>query len=89
MYEVPRGVGKESARNSSQTTLLSDAVLVVVSCSFELTNQPSGGLIVWALRKARYERACGRYRAFLVVQDFGKEFVRWTASGSSSRDVRV
>jgi hypothetical protein len=50
-----------------------DALLFVVGSSFEFANQLSGGLLAWALRKARYERTRGRFRAFIVVQHFGKE----------------
>jgi hypothetical protein len=50
-----------------------DALLFVVGPSFELADQLSCGLLAWALRKARYERARGRFRTFIVVQHFGKE----------------
>src|SRR5216683_3180560 len=49
-----------------------DALLFVVGSSFEFANQLSGELLAWALRKARYERARGRFGAFIVVQHFAK-----------------
>ena len=72
---IPRGRFAHPGRSVSRFGVepVADALLVVVGCSFEVTDQLSRGLRARALRKARDELARGSFRTLTIVQHFGKE----------------